>query len=84
VQFKAKRGWRKPKACLDTMVSFRSPIQMTISLPLQNRKKAILAAGMAAKRSSHLFEQTHPKNWGAVGSRASNRGRREGKRVPES
>jgi len=84
VQLKAKRGWRKPKACLDTMVWFRSPIQMTISLLLQNQKKAILPSGMAAKRSGHLFEQTHPKNWGAVGSKASNGGRREGKRVPES
>jgi len=41
----------RPRACLAATVPFRSPIQMTLSLPFQNGEKVIFTAETVAQRN---------------------------------
>jgi len=48
------------RACLDTTVQFRSPIQMAFFLPFQNGENGIFTAETVAQRKGPIFDQTGP------------------------
>ena len=50
------------RACLDTTVPFRSPIQMPLFLPFQKGKERSFHSGNGRRTERSCFYQTNSKN----------------------
>ena len=71
IQYRILQFLRQQRACLDTAVSFRPPIQIDLFLPLQNGEKAIFTVETVAEQNGPIFAKQapsvfHPINTGTT------------------